>query len=114
MDSGTRYPKVARTLAVSITARSESPPSLEKSSCRPTCPVRGPPATPPPAAVPLVGGWVADLAAAGAFTDDVLATAILDRYLRHCEVITINGPSWRLNDKLADPAPAPTVSAVQH
>ncbi|HEX6077440.1 MAG TPA: ATP-binding protein [Micromonosporaceae bacterium] len=48
------------------------------------------------------------------FTDDVLATAILDRYLHHCEVITINGPSWRLKDKLADPAPAPTAGAVQH
>lgn len=46
------------------------------------------------------------------FTDDVLATAILDRYLHHCEVITINGPSWRLKDKLADPAPASTASTV--
>ena len=33
------------------------------------------------------------------FTDDVLATAILDRFLHHCEVITINGPSWRMKDK---------------
>jgi DNA replication protein DnaC len=48
------------------------------------------------------------------FTDDVLATAILDRYLHHCDVITINGPSWRLKDKLTDPANAPTVGAVQH
>jgi DNA replication protein DnaC len=27
--------------------------------------------------------------------DDVLATAILDRLLHHCDVITINGPSYR-------------------
>lgn len=33
------------------------------------------------------------------FTDDVLATAILDRFLHHCEVITINGRSWRMKDK---------------
>jgi DNA replication protein DnaC len=35
------------------------------------------------------------------FGDDVLATAILDRLLHHCEVISINGPSWRLKDRLA-------------
>jgi DNA replication protein DnaC len=28
--------------------------------------------------------------------DDVLATAILDRLLHHCDVININGPSYRL------------------
>ena len=33
------------------------------------------------------------------FTDDVLATAILDRFLHHCDVITINGPSWRMKDQ---------------
>jgi len=33
------------------------------------------------------------------FTDDVLATALLDRFLHHCDVITINGPSWRMKDK---------------
>jgi len=48
------------------------------------------------------------------FTDDVLATAILDRYLHHCEVITINGPSWRLKDKLTDPTPTPTTNTMQH
>jgi DNA replication protein DnaC len=32
------------------------------------------------------------------FGDDVLATAILDRLLHHCEVISINGPSYRLKD----------------
>jgi DNA replication protein DnaC len=31
--------------------------------------------------------------------DDVLASAILDRLLHHCEVITINGPSYRLKDR---------------
>jgi DNA replication protein DnaC len=31
----------------------------------------------------------------------VLATAILDnRLLHHCEVISINGPSYRLKDRL--------------
>ncbi|QGF24998.1 AAA family ATPase [Raineyella fluvialis] len=30
--------------------------------------------------------------------DEVLATAILDRLLHHCDVITINGPSYRLKD----------------
>jgi DNA replication protein DnaC len=33
--------------------------------------------------------------------DDVLATAILDRLLHHCDVISINGPSYRLKDRLA-------------
>jgi DNA replication protein DnaC len=32
--------------------------------------------------------------------DDVLATAILDRLLHHCDGITINGPSYRLKDRL--------------
>ena len=32
--------------------------------------------------------------------DDVLASAILDRLLHHCEVITINGPSYRLKDRM--------------
>lgn len=30
-----------------------------------------------------------------------LATAILDRLLHHCEVISINGPSYRLKNRLA-------------
>jgi DNA replication protein DnaC len=33
------------------------------------------------------------------FGDDVLATAILDRLLHHCEVISITGPSYRLKDR---------------
>lgn len=33
--------------------------------------------------------------------DDVLATAILDRLLHHCHVISINGPSYRLKDRAA-------------
>jgi DNA replication protein DnaC len=34
------------------------------------------------------------------FCDDVLATAILDRLLHHCEVLAINGPSYRLKHRL--------------
>lgn len=34
------------------------------------------------------------------FGDDALATAILDRFLHHAHVININGPSWRLKDRL--------------
>ena len=36
--------------------------------------------------------------------DDILATAILDRLLHHCEVLSINGPSYRLRDR-TDPIP---------
>ncbi|MFJ9718515.1 IS21-like element helper ATPase IstB [Streptomyces sp. NPDC101213] len=36
-----------------------------------------------------------------AFGDEVLATAILDRLLHHCDVISINGPSYRLKNRLA-------------
>ena len=36
----------------------------------------------------------------GVLGDDVLATAILDRLLHHCDVLTINGPSYRLKDRL--------------
>lgn len=32
--------------------------------------------------------------------DDVLATAILDRLLHHCDVVSINGPSYRLKDRI--------------
>jgi DNA replication protein DnaC len=34
------------------------------------------------------------------FADEVLATAILDRLLHHCDVISINGPSYRLKNRL--------------
>jgi DNA replication protein DnaC len=34
------------------------------------------------------------------FGDEVLASAILDRLLHHCDVISINGPSYRLKDRL--------------
>jgi DNA replication protein DnaC len=34
------------------------------------------------------------------FGDDVLASAILDRLLHHCDVIAISGPSYRLKDRL--------------
>lgn len=36
----------------------------------------------------------------GVFCDDVLATAILDRLLHHCDVLSINGPSYRLKHRL--------------
>lgn len=32
--------------------------------------------------------------------DDVLASAILDRLLHHCDVVSINGPSYRLKDHM--------------
>ena len=35
------------------------------------------------------------------FGDDVLASAILDRLLHHCDVLSINGPSYRLKDHLS-------------
>lgn len=34
------------------------------------------------------------------FGDEVLATAILDRLLHHCEVISINGPGYQLVNRL--------------
>ncbi|MFF5092732.1 IS21-like element helper ATPase IstB [Streptomyces niveus] len=34
------------------------------------------------------------------FGDEVLATAILDRLLHHCEVVPIKGPSYRLKNRL--------------
>ncbi|KQZ17923.1 hypothetical protein ASD51_31095 [Streptomyces sp. Root55] len=34
------------------------------------------------------------------FGYEVLATAILDRLLHHCEVVAINGPSYRLKNRL--------------
>ena len=40
------------------------------------------------------------------FTDDVLATAILDRLLHHANVVAINGPSYRLKDRTLTPAGA--------
>ena len=36
----------------------------------------------------------------GVLGDDVLATAILDMLLHQCDVIAINGPSYRLKDRL--------------
>lgn len=35
------------------------------------------------------------------FGDEVLATAILDRLLHHCDIVAINGPSYRLKNRLA-------------
>ncbi len=40
------------------------------------------------------------------FTGDVLATAILDRLLHHCDVVAINGPSYRLKDRTLTPTGA--------
>jgi len=34
------------------------------------------------------------------FGDDVIASAILDRLLHHSQIIAINGPSYRIKDKL--------------
>lgn len=44
------------------------------------------------------------------FADDVLATAILDRLLHHCEVLSINGPSYRLKDRFLTPANGGTMT----
>ena len=41
-----------------------------------------------------IGEW------ARAFGDEVLAAAILDRLLHDAEVLTINGPSYRLKGRL--------------
>jgi DNA replication protein DnaC len=43
------------------------------------------------------------------FGDNVLASAILDRLLHVSHIFAINGPSYRLKDKLAPPATAPPV-----
>lgn len=47
------------------------------------------------------------------FADDVLATAILDRLLHHCDVIPINGPSYRLRNRLTAIHPASTGRPTQ-
>jgi DNA replication protein DnaC len=39
------------------------------------------------------------------FGDEVLAAAILDRLLHHAEVISINGPSYRLKDRMLEQRP---------
>ena len=39
--------------------------------------------------------------------DEVLATAILDRLLHHCDVLSINGPSYRLKDRFLTPPEPP-------
>jgi DNA replication protein DnaC len=45
------------------------------------------------------------------FSDEVLATAILDRLLHHCDVIAINGPSYRLKDRMTLTTTTPTVTS---
>jgi DNA replication protein DnaC len=37
----------------------------------------------------------------GLLGDEILASALLDRLLHHAEVITINGPSYRMKDRLS-------------
>jgi DNA replication protein DnaC len=45
--------------------------------------------------------------------DEILATALLDRLLHHAEVLTINGKSYRMKDRLAGaPAKGGTTRAV--
>jgi hypothetical protein len=41
------------------------------------------------------------------------ATAILDRFLHHAEIVTITGRSFRLKDHPAAPVPAKTRSGKQ-
>jgi len=49
----------------------------------------------------------------GVLGDDILATAILDRLLHHCDVLSINGPSYRLKDRiLTPPPPSPAAAAA--
>ena len=44
----------------------------------------------------------------GAITgEEVLATAILDRLLHHCDVLSINGSSYRLKDRFLTPPEPP-------
>lgn len=45
------------------------------------------------------------------FGDDVIASAILDRLLHHSHIIAINGPSYRLKDKLDRAAQAAGAAA---
>jgi DNA replication protein DnaC len=45
------------------------------------------------------------------FSDEVLATAILDRLLHHCDVIAINGPSYRLKDRMTLTTTTPAVTS---
>ncbi|AYV25170.1 transposase [Streptomyces sp. ADI95-16] len=37
---------------------------------------------------------------ASVFGDEVLASAILDRLLHHCDVVSINGPNYRLKNRI--------------
>ena len=41
--------------------------------------------------------------------DTTLTTALLDRLLHHCEVVTIEGKSYRMKDKIEDPEGLPSV-----
>lgn len=43
----------------------------------------------------------------GLLGDEVLATALLDRLLHHAEIVTINGRSYRMRDRMAADTPTP-------
>ena len=45
------------------------------------------------------------------FGDEVLATAILDRLLHQCDVVPINGPSYRLKDRMTLTTTTPAVTS---
>ncbi len=53
---------------------------------------------PGPLAVP---GGVGESERGPGLRDEVLATAILDRLLHHCEVVSVNGPGYRLKNRFA-------------
>jgi len=36
------------------------------------------------------------------FNDEVIAATIIDRLLHHCHLSTINGPSYRIKDKVVE------------
>ena len=42
----------------------------------------------------------------GLLGDEVLATALLDRLLHHAEIVTINGRSYRMRERMASDTPA--------
>ncbi len=48
----------------------------------------------------------------GLLGDDVLATALLDRLLHHAEIITINGRSYRMRERMAGDTAERSASGV--
>ncbi|KUO18095.1 hypothetical protein AQJ91_27260 [Streptomyces dysideae] len=57
----------------------------------------------------LVGGHAEEFAQLTG-SDEVLATVILDRLPHHCDAISIDGPSYRLKNRLAALEAAPSVA----